>query len=83
MNNCIRWTTSKTLFTISPLHQFDLIAIFVPSAKMCRMWQAIRSGVKWNKNMQLKQAMNSVNLEKVNSVQIQLDPFHHDVKSCR
>uniref|UniRef100_A0A914DAU7 Uncharacterized protein n=1 Tax=Acrobeloides nanus TaxID=290746 RepID=A0A914DAU7_9BILA len=45
---------------------------------MCRMWEAIRAGVKWNLNTRLANATRAVDLKPVKSIKFSLDPFHHD-----
>ena len=52
--------------------------MFFTSQRMCRMWEAIRAGVKWNLNTRLANATRAVDLKPVKSIKFSLDPFHHD-----
>ncbi|KAE9419549.1 hypothetical protein Angca_006620 [Angiostrongylus cantonensis] len=50
---------------------------------MCQMWQRIRYGVRWRPGERLALAIRALDLKSVKSVNISLDPLHHDTSSIR
>lgn len=50
---------------------------------MCQMWQKIRYGVRWNPAEKLALATRALNLQKVKTVDISIDPLHPGNQSIR
>lgn len=50
---------------------------------MCRMWERIRCGVRWRPRERAALAARALDLRKVKSVDISLDPFHPGNTSLR
>ncbi|CAK5019721.1 unnamed protein product [Meloidogyne enterolobii] len=50
---------------------------------MCRLWGRIRYGVHWDRKEQTELAVKALNLRKVLSVQLSMDPFSGDSTALR
>uniref|UniRef100_A0A1I7YDJ2 Large ribosomal subunit protein mL53 n=1 Tax=Steinernema glaseri TaxID=37863 RepID=A0A1I7YDJ2_9BILA len=50
---------------------------------MCKMWQKIRYGVRWNPSERLALANRGLNLKDVKSIEFSFDPFHTGNQSIR
>ncbi|CAO4363830.1 unnamed protein product [Caenorhabditis nigoni] len=50
---------------------------------MSQLWSKIRYGVRWNPAERLALATRALNLQKVKSIDISMDPLHHDNLSIR
>uniref|UniRef100_A0A1I7XTB0 SEP domain-containing protein n=1 Tax=Heterorhabditis bacteriophora TaxID=37862 RepID=A0A1I7XTB0_HETBA len=50
---------------------------------MCKMWQNIRYGVRWNPSERLALAIRGMDLKSVKNIEISLDPFHPGNQAIR
>ncbi|GMR35563.1 hypothetical protein PMAYCL1PPCAC_05758 [Pristionchus mayeri] len=50
---------------------------------MCQMWQKIRYGVKWNQAERLALGVRAIDLQKVKSIDISMDPLYEGNQSIR
>ncbi|GMT13397.1 hypothetical protein PFISCL1PPCAC_4694 [Pristionchus fissidentatus] len=50
---------------------------------MCQMWQKIRYGVRWNPGERLALGIRAIDLQKVKSIDISMDPLHEENHSIR
>lgn len=50
---------------------------------MCQMWLRIRTGVLWDPARKLACAVEAMDLNKVKSIFISMDPFHKDNYALR